>query len=90
MRKPCQLIQNILAIDKKKRPKTKLTLENVLKNNNRDFVKNKNSKEYAETVINGLISQKKFPYKEILCVGSNLIMKNSTDKAIFSRSSFSY
>ena len=54
-----QLIQNILKIDKKKRPKTNQTLENVLKNNNRDCVKNKNSKEYADAVIKGLISQKK-------------------------------
>ncbi|MBR0099971.1 MAG: hypothetical protein IJP90_09690 [Treponema sp.] len=54
-----QLIQSILKIDKEKRPKTKMTLENVLKNNNRDVVKNKNSKDYADAVLKGLISQKK-------------------------------
>lgn len=54
-----QLIQSILKIDKEKRPKTKMTLENVLKNNNRDVVKNKNSKDYADVVLKGLISQKK-------------------------------
>ena len=54
-----EIIQNILKIEKKKRPKSKQAFVNVIKNNHRKTIADKDLNKYADAAINKLVLDKK-------------------------------